>query len=340
MAIAVLDGFNLAITFLISLGIQATAFIISFTLQTDKLTDFSGSLNFLVLAIYSLVCTEFYDRNLVATVLVMGWAVRLGGFLLFRVLKTGKDGRFDEMRAHFFKFMGFWVFQLMWCWTVSLPVTIMCSPNISDPYEHGGLFVEWGTAKDYAGLVMFAIGFICEVVADQQKYLFKSRKPSKSTINDKGIWHYSRHPNFFGEILLWWGIYLICISPAGPSASYSRLSGNRKAALYASIVGPLFITLLLFFVSGLPLAEKPTAKKYYLLSHGQKPVESGDPWSEYKKYLSRTSILVPLPPFLYAGLPRAIKKTLLLDFPMFEFSEHKDGPAAVEEERKKNDDSV
>lgn len=114
--------------------------------------------------------------------------------------------------------------------------------------------------------------------------------------------------------------------------------------------------MLLFFVSGLPPSEKPTAKKYYLMSHGSNP-ESGDKWAEYKvgpvparpivsqltrstrtrqAYLNRTSIFFPIPPSLYRPIPTAIKQTLLLDFPMFKFDEHKDGKEAVEEERRKN----
>lgn len=132
----VLDDYYLAITFLVSLGLQGSLFLISFALQTDKLyarlfctpetprltlprcrTDFGGSMNFLLLAFLTLFLgneSNFVARNILASVFVMIWAARLGGFLFFRVLKTGKDGRFDEMRAHFFKFAGFWTFQLFW----------------------------------------------------------------------------------------------------------------------------------------------------------------------------------------------------------------------------------
>ncbi|KAL8287537.1 hypothetical protein RQP46_003395 [Phenoliferia psychrophenolica] len=273
----VLDDYYLAITFLISLGLQGALFLISFSLQTDKLTDLGGSANFFLLAIFTLCAGgTYHTRNIVASVLVLLWSTRLGGFLFFRVLKTGKDGRFDEMRSKFFSFMGFWAFQLFWVWTVSLPLTILNSPNVSDPSRGGGN-PAFGTARDIAGIIMFAIGFGIEAVGDQQKYLWKSSRPAKGEINDKGVWHFTRHPNFFGEIFLWWGMYTLCIEPA---VAHATGLGARRA-LYGSVVGPIFISLLLFFVSGLPLAEKPTSKKYYLMSHGLHP-ESGRKWAEYK----------------------------------------------------------
>ncbi|ORY72897.1 hypothetical protein BCR35DRAFT_293970 [Leucosporidium creatinivorum] len=329
----VLDDYYLAITFLVSLALQLSLFLVSFTLQTDKLTDFGGSINFLLLAFLTLFLgneSNFVARNIIASVFVMIWSIRLGGFLFFRVLKTGKDGRFDEMRAHFFKFAGFWTFQLFWVWTVSLPVTILNSPNVSDAASGGG-HLAFGTAGDIIGVILFALGFLLEAIADQQKYLFKSSKPPKGAIMTKGVWRFMRHPNYTGEICLWWGIWALCVSPA----THGVVSGGGRKALIASVLGPVFISLLLFFVSGLPPSEKPTAKKYYLMSHGANP-ESGDKWAEYKAYLNRTSIFFPIPPSLYRPIPAVIKQTLLLDFPMFKFDEHKDGKEAVEEERRKN----
>lgn len=94
---------------------------------------------------------------------------------------------------------------------------------------------------------------------------------------DRGVWNWTRHPNYMGEITLWWGIYALCVSPA----THEVVRGGGNAALKASVVGPIFITLLLLFASGVPTAEKPTAKKYYLMSHGAHP-ESGDKWADYK----------------------------------------------------------
>lgn len=134
-------------------------------------TDFAGGTNFVILAIITLAmgsAENIHARNVVASLFVMLWGVRLSGFLLFRILKTGKDDRFDDKRDHFFKFLGFWVFQMLWVWTVSLPVTILNSPNVSyAPYGGGSSY--FNGASDIVGVVIFAIGFLVEAIADIQK---------------------------------------------------------------------------------------------------------------------------------------------------------------------------
>jgi steroid 5-alpha reductase family enzyme len=111
---------------------------------------------------------NLHARNVIASLFVMLWGVRLSGFLLFRILKTGKDDRFDDKRDHFFKFLGFWVFQMLWVWIVSLPVTILNSPNVSYG-PNGGGSSYFNAASDIVGVVFFAIGFLAEAIADVQK---------------------------------------------------------------------------------------------------------------------------------------------------------------------------
>lgn len=133
------------------------------------------------------------------SIFIMLWGVRLSGFLLFRILKTGKDDRFDDKRDKFFPFLGFWVFQMIWVWVVSLPVTLINSPAVRQ-YP----FIGFGTARDIVGIIMFAIGFVMESVGDVQKYRFRSTQ-DKSAVCDKGFWAWSRHPNYFGEIIIQFG---------------------------------------------------------------------------------------------------------------------------------------
>jgi len=337
----IIDDWYLTLTFLISLAIQASGFIIAYTLQFDKITDFCGSLNFFTIAFVTLFThfswdpTSFYARNVLASAFLMAWSARLGGFLLYRVLKTGSDNRFDEMRSKILSFLGFWVFQLVWAFTVSLPVTFINSPNVSAP-EKGGGNADFGSATDILGIIFWAIGFGIEAIGDQQKFNWKSTKPPKSAINDHGLWGYTRHPNYFGEILLHWGIWLLVIEPARANA----VSGQARAALYASVVGPVFITLLLAFVSGLPTAEKPVQKRYYLLSNGPDAVQSGhDPWKAYQQYLNKTSLFWPIPPSIYRPLPTWVKRYVLLDLPFFQFDERKEGAEAIEEAKKKKKQS-
>lgn len=129
----------------------------------------------------------------------MLWGVRLSGFLLFRILKTGKDDRFDDKRDKFFPFLGFWVFQMIWVWVVSLPVTLINSPAVRQ-YP----FIGFGTGRDIVGIIMFAVGFVMESVSDAEKYRFRSTQ-YKSAVCDKGFWGWSRHPNYFGEIIIQFG---------------------------------------------------------------------------------------------------------------------------------------
>jgi hypothetical protein len=142
---------------------------------------------------------------------------------------------------------------------------------------------------------------------------------------DKGLWSWSRHPNYFGEILLWFGIWLVCISPA----TQGVVSHRGSNALYASVLGPVFLTgissqivdsVLLMFVSGIPLQEVPTAKKRY---------EKSQNWEGYREYLRRTSILYPLPPAIYAPMPIFLKRTLFLEFPIFVFKPSDNGRDAT-----------
>lgn len=163
--------------------------------------------------------------------------------------------------------------------------------------------VRFGTARDIVGIVFFGVGLLSEAIADQSKYLFK--KNHKGFCNT-GIWGYSRHPNYFGEIFLWFGIWIACLSPSanGP------VRGAGLAAQYASIVSPLFTVALLFGLSGLPLQEKSAQEKMY----------KSEQRLEYAEYLRRTSILIPCPPGLYRPLPAILKRTVLLDFPFYQWS--------------------
>ncbi|TDL23754.1 DUF1295-domain-containing protein [Rickenella mellea] len=331
----VLDKYYLSITLLITVAYQLLGFFIAWTLQFDKITDFTGGSNFFILALFTLlVGNTFHGRNIVASVLVMVWAARLAGFLLFRVLKTGSDTRFDDIRSHFLKFLGFWIGQIVWVWTVSLPLIILNSPAVSDP-SLGGSNPAFGTSRDIAGIVLWALGWWIESIADYQKYRFKSSKPPKDQPTTVGVWKYSRHPPYFGEIMCWWGIWILCLSPS----TNGTLPSSAKHAQYGSIVSPIFTTLLLLFASGIPTAEKPTAKRFYLLSHGVNAKdEHRGAWGRYKDYLHSTSILVPILPFIYMHLPQILKKTVLLDFPFYQFNEATDGPAAIEEDRAKVQD--
>ena len=232
MAVRVLDDYYLSITLLITIAYQLFFFAIAFSLKFDKLTDFAGGTNFILLAIITLCFSENRGeaRNIVASVLLMVWAARLSGFLLFRIIKTGKDDRFDDKRDKFWSFLAFWVFQMIWVWTVSLPITILNSPKVTQFPQP-----SFGTDRDIAGVVLWGIGFVMESVSDIQKYRFRSAHGSDGAVCDVGFFSWTRHPNYFGEMIIQFGIFTIAVSPA----AYGYVSGGAHAALYSSILGKI-----------------------------------------------------------------------------------------------------
>ncbi|KAI8976693.1 DUF1295-domain-containing protein [Trametes punicea] len=322
--VGVLDRYYLAITLLVTIGYQLLGFAIAWTFQFDKITDFTGGSNFFILALLTLLMgQEFNARNIVTSVFVMAWATRLAGFLLFRVLKTGSDTRFDEIRSHFFKFMGFWVGQILWVWVVSLPLTVLNSPAVTRLGQPA-----FGTASDILGIILWAIGWSIESVADLQKYRHKASNPPKDRPIDVGLWAWSRHPPYFGEILCWWGIWTLSIAPS----LQGEPTGSARSAQLGALVSPLFTMVLLLFGSGLPTAEKPVAQRFYNMSYPKDSIgsdagsrDASDPsnrprnaaWANYQAYRAQTSILLPMPPVVYRALPQWIKRTVLLDLPMY-----------------------
>lgn len=236
----VLDDYYLAITLIVTIGYQLFFFSIAFSLKFDKLTgesqpsnscqsypdvcptslDFAGGTNFVVLAIITLAFSGYaHARQIVVSLFIIAWGARLSAFLLFRIIKTGKDDRFDDKRDNFFKFLGFWIFQMVWVWTVSLPVTVLNSPNITRFPQPA-----FGTGGDIAGVILFALGFVMESLSDIQKYRFKvSHRADKGAVCDRGLFSWSRHPNYFGEILIQFGE-----SWPGCPLSISRLMLNRS----------------------------------------------------------------------------------------------------------------
>lgn len=240
----------------------------------------------------------------------MLWGARLSAFLLFRIIKTGKDDRFDDKRDKFFPFLGFWIFQMLWVWIVSLPVTVLNSPNVTKYNQP-----SFGTACDIVGVIFWSVGFVMESLSDVQKYRFRSDQSNKGKVCDVGLFSWTRHPNYFGEIIIQFGIFMVAVSPS--AYGYIPHGSGAYAAQYSAILGPIFLTSLLLFVSGLTLQERPGAKKRY---------ESGQGWEQYKRWTERTSILIPFPPQIYVHLPTLVKRTVFLEFPIYVFdpSKHAD----------------
>lgn len=246
------DNFIL-ISLLITVCMQMSFFAIAYTLQIDKVTDFAGTANFLILAMVTLWLSEdFSFPKIIGSLMVIVWSLRLGVYLTYRIMIWGEDNRFDTMRANFWKFLGFWIYQILWVFLTSLPLTYFNSLDSS---------AEISVIAS-VGILMFAIGFIIETWADYTKFNHKRYGEKWCTA---GLWKYSRHPNYFGNILLWFGIFVFCYTNGSP---------------LWTIIGPLWTTFLLVFVSGLPFVEASADAKY-----------GDDP--DYIEYKTKTSILIP-----------------------------------------------
>lgn len=247
MAVHVLDDYYLSITAIVTVAFQLFFFFIAYALQFDKVTgtsflcvsflssfaplliyflpDLAGGSNFAILAVLTLALGGYHhDRQLVVSLLMIVWAVRLAGFLFFRILKTGHDERFNELRSKFLSFLGFWIFQMLWVWIVSLPVTLLNSPAVTRYDE-----VPFGTGRDIAGAVLFVVGFAMETVSDAQKYVFRSTHDGKAVCNG-GLFAISRHPNYFGEIIQHFGTLL-------SHSSFKLLFANERRFIHDCCVG-------------------------------------------------------------------------------------------------------
>lgn len=246
----------LIIALLVSLAINLTMFVVAFWLQSDKLTDVSYAATFAAIAIWAFGISGKGWYRWLLLVMVLAWALRLGGFLLYRVIGKGKDARFDEMRGDFVKFGKFWLAQAITVWVMLLPsvLAFAAQPRF--------------TLVSTLGILVWIVGLGCESVADFQKLAFSKNPVNRGRWITSGIWRYSRHPNYFGEVLVWVGVYLYVVS-----------SLPLLQAL-VGLVSPLFISILLLFVSGIPILERSADKRWGKLD-------------AYQSYKRRTSILVP-----------------------------------------------
>ncbi|HVN62326.1 MAG TPA: DUF1295 domain-containing protein [Gaiellaceae bacterium] len=244
----------------VALAVNGAFFAVAAVRKTDVVTDLSYSLTFIVLALVLPFTGARKPVQLVAALLVLVWATRLGVYLFRRILRIRVDHRFDEMRDEPLRFARFWLLQAITVAVVMLPVSYLLSRR--QPPGVGAWVI--------AGAAVWLVGFLIEAVADAQKGAFRAKEENRGRFIASGLWRYSRHPNYFGEILVWWGLFVYAV-PA------------LHGAAFAVVAGPVFITLLLLFVSGIPLVERSADEKY-----GSDPA--------YRDYRRRTSILVPLPP--------------------------------------------
>lgn len=242
-------------------GIQWLAFIPAFILKTERFYDLVGSLTYTSIVLYAVVVRPHLDiRSSVIAIFIIVWALRLGSYLFLRVRRDREDKRFANVRQSFWRFLMAWTLQGLW---VTFSLCAALAALLSEREILPDIFF-------WSGAFLWFAGFSIEIIADNQKRKFRKEKNNIDKFITTGMWAWSRHPNYFGEIVLWIGIAVL---------AFPVLEGWQLLTL----ISPVFIFLLLTKGSGIPLLEAAADKRW------------GDQ-TEYEKYKKSTSILIPLPP--------------------------------------------
>jgi len=250
-----------AVCALLSFLVNWAVFVPAWFLQTERYFDLTGSLTYVSLVAVALLGSGRADpRAILLGVLVALWALRLGSFLFLRIQRDGGDGRFDALKVSFPRFLMTWTLQGLWVLlTLSCALAAMTA---AQPRPIGLVGV--------LGALVWLAGFAFEVRADREKSAFRADPENRGRFIHSGLWAWSRHPNYFGEILLWLGVAII---------AFPVLTGWQ----HATLISPVFVYVLLTRISGVPLLESRGKKRW-----GDDPA--------YQAYRKRTPVLFPRPP--------------------------------------------
>ena len=234
-------------------------FVPAYVMQTERYFDLTGSATYLLLLLVALFGLPQVDgRALLLASLVTLWALRLGFFLFRRIHASGGDGRFDSLKTNFLTFLMVWTLQGLW---VVMTLSCVLAAITAQGRQPLGVTAAVGT-------LLWGLGFTIEVAADRQKSAFRRIPANRERFITSGLWAWSRHPNYFGEILLWLGLAVV---------AFPVLQGWALMTL----VSPVFVWILLTRISGVPLLERRARKKW-----------GGQP--DFEAYMERTPVLFPL----------------------------------------------
>lgn len=242
---------------IVAFGINWIAWIPASIWKTEHYYDLTGSASYLAVVAVALgLAPEIGPSGALIATLVTVWAVRLGTYLFQRVRRAGKDRRFDQLKQTPMRFLVAWSLQGLWVYLTLLAAVL----QISAPASPIGVI-------ELVGAAVWALGFGIEVVADRQKAAFRADPANADRFIQEGLWAWSRHPNYLGEILLWIGIFI-----AG--------AGRYQGAGWLAVLSPVFVIVLLTRGSGIPILEDAARQKW-----GKDPA--------WQRYVSRTPVLVP-----------------------------------------------
>jgi len=242
-------------------AINWLVFVPSAVARTERYYDLTGGVTYISVTVVAvLLSTELDLRAALVAAMVLVWSLRLATFLFRRISKDGRDSRFDDIKTRPAQFLMAWTLQGLWVLLTASAALAVITGGARQPLGALGL----------TGLVVWTAGFVIEIVADRQKSHFKADPANKGKFIATGLWAWSRHPNYFGEITLWVGVAIIALPV---------LQGWGWVAL----ISPIFVTLLLTRVSGIPMLEERADEKW----GGQE---------DYEQYKANTPVLIPSPP--------------------------------------------
>ena len=245
----------------IGFALHWALFIPSYSFKTEHYFDLTGSLSYITTVAAAIVFNPSLDsRDLIICAMITVWALRLGSFLFWRIKKDGQDKRFIVMKTKFTWFLMTWTIGGLWVLVTMAAGLAALTSNIT---------AELGLIS-YLGIALWLFGFVVEVTADNQKTEFRKNPDNRNRFITTGVWSWSQHANYFGEITLWFGLALV---------SLPVLSGWQLATL----ISPVFVYFLLTKVSGIPLLDRLAKQKW-----------GTD--SDYLSYTQATSKLLLWPP--------------------------------------------
>lgn len=259
LAIGAVPAFALAVA--AAFVIQWVAFVPSLLARTEHYFDLIGALTYIAATLGLVLLTPGVDaRGLLLAAMVLVWAARLGGFLFLRARRAGGDDRFDDIKTDPLRFFNVWTVQALWVSMTAAGAWIAITSSVRVGLD----------ALALIGTLVWLAGFGFEVIADVQKSRFKADPSQAGRFIKVGLWSWSRHPNYFGEIVAWIGVTLVALP---------TFTGWG----WVGLISPVFVTLLLTRVSGIPLLEAKAERRW-----GDQP--------DYQGYRRTTPVLIPRPP--------------------------------------------
>ena len=245
----------------LAFAVNWAAFVPAAIKRTEHFYDLTGGITYITVTVVAVLLSSSLDlRSAIVAGMVMFWSIRLASFLFMRISRAGKDSRFEKIKTQPPRFFLAWTLQGLW-----VLLTAACALVVITGGNREALGIV-----GYVGIVIWTIGILIEIVADQQKSAFRADPANKGKFIHTGLWAWSRHPNYFGEIVLWTGMAIIAVPV---------LEGWQ----WATLISPVFVFFLLTKISGVPMLEDAADERW----GGQ---------DDYEAYKRNTPVLVMRPP--------------------------------------------